>query len=92
MSDIQPMGSVAIHRVQEYSSNGSVRVDRDGVVPRENDRIDLSEEARHAADLVADNPIREGLVARVRAEIMNGEYESPEKLDAALDQLLLDLE
>jgi negative regulator of flagellin synthesis FlgM len=39
-----------------------------------------------------DRPIRADLVARVRREIAAGTYDTPEKLDAALERLLDRLE
>ncbi len=62
------------------------------------DQLDISPAAQEAARLAeaaevraagqADAPIRQDVVARVRAEIASGSYETPEKLDAALDSLL----
>jgi hypothetical protein len=40
----------------------------------------------------SESAIRAGLVARVRAEIAAGTYDTPEKWDAALDALLERLE
>lgn len=39
-----------------------------------------------------DRPIRTELVARVRREIAEGTYDTPEKFDKALDKLLRRLE
>ncbi len=41
--------------------------------------------------LVGLPPIREELVSRVRAEINEGCYETPEKLDIAIERLIEDL-
>jgi hypothetical protein len=41
---------------------------------------------------LTDPDIRHDLVARVRQEIAAGEYDTPEKLDRALDRLLNELE
>jgi hypothetical protein len=43
--------------------------------------------ARHAAA-----PIRRPLVARIRREIAEGTYDTPEKFEAALDRLLCRLD
>lgn len=49
------------------------------------DRLDISAEASRAADA---GEVRTDKVAALRAQIANGAYETPEKLDAALDRLL----
>lgn len=43
-------------------------------------------------DAREDRPIRTELVARVRAEIAAGTYDTPEKFEKALDKLLARLE
>ena len=52
------------------------------------DRVDISAAGEAAASAAEGSEIREDLVARVRSEIAAGTYETPEKLDAALDGLL----
>lgn len=54
------------------------------------DQLDISA-AGEAAAQAAENDIRSDLVTRVRNEIAAGTYETPEKLDAALDGLLNEL-
>lgn len=54
------------------------------------DQLDISP-AGEAAAQAAESGIRADLVARVRSEIAAGTYETPEKLDAALDGLLNEL-
>ncbi len=54
------------------------------------DQVDISP-AGEAAAQAAEGTVRADLVARVRSEIANGTYETPEKLDAALDGLLNEL-
>ena len=52
------------------------------------DELDISPAADAAAKAVEGGEIRADLVARVRSEIAAGTYETPDKLDAALDGLL----
>ena len=58
------------------------------------DQLDLSAEAQALSDIQAAAPaaetsgIRQDKVDSIRQAIANGSYESPEKLDAALDRLL----
>lgn len=56
------------------------------------DRVDLSDDALNISNLSAKGEIRADLVARVRSEIANGSYVTPDKIDAAIDALLADLE
>ena len=68
------------------------------------DQVDISPAAQEAAQLAeaaearaaerglkADAPVRSELVAQLRAQIESGTYETPEKIDAALDRLLDEL-
>jgi negative regulator of flagellin synthesis FlgM len=57
----------------------------------EPDQVDISEAARLASGVHELPPVREDLIARVRAAIAEGTYETPERLDVALDRLLDEL-
>ena len=52
----------------------------------------LEEETGVDTLAAADPEIRHDLVARVRREIAAGEYDTPEKMEEALDRLLMRLE
>lgn len=52
---------------------------------REPDRVELSPAARALAERAE---IRADLVIRVREEIVRGVYETPERLDGAIDAIL----
>ena len=52
------------------------------------DQLDISPAAEAAAQASEAGQVRSDLVARVRSEIASGTYETPDKLDAALDRLL----
>ncbi len=52
------------------------------------DQLDISPAAEAAIQAAEGGKIRPDLVARVRGDIASGTYETPEKLDAALDRLL----
>ncbi|MCH2114955.1 MAG: flagellar biosynthesis anti-sigma factor FlgM [Pirellulales bacterium] len=52
------------------------------------DRLDISPAAAAAAQAAETGLERADLVARVRQEIASGTYETPYKIDAALDRLL----
>ena len=55
------------------------------------DQLTLSPEALHASRVQDLPEIRADKVADIRAQIESGKYESPEKLDIALDRLLDEL-
>ena len=52
------------------------------------DRVEISPAAEAAIRATEAGDIRVDLVNRVRSEIADGTYETPEKLDAALDRML----
>lgn len=52
------------------------------------DQLDISAAASQAAATSDTGAIRADKVAEIRSQIASGTYETPEKLDAALDRLL----
>jgi negative regulator of flagellin synthesis FlgM len=52
------------------------------------DRVEISPAAEAAIRAAEGGQIRHDLVNRIRAQIADGTYETPEKLDAAVDRLL----
>ena len=76
----QPVASVAsTHREQAAAS------------PVAQDVIQISTAAKLAA-MVRDIPdVRSDLVARVKAEIQAGQYETPERIERAVEGLMADL-
>jgi negative regulator of flagellin synthesis FlgM len=52
------------------------------------DSVEISPAAEAAVQAAESGAIRQNLVDRVRAEIAAGTYETPAKLDMALDRLL----
>lgn len=54
------------------------------------DKVEISSTAVHL-DSLRRNDIRADKVAEIRAQIENGSYETPDKLDSAIDKLLDDL-
>ena len=51
------------------------------------DVVELSDAARRQVEAGADPPIREHLVARIRAEIAAGTYLTDDKIDKAVERL-----
>jgi hypothetical protein len=52
------------------------------------DLLEISPAAEAAVRAAESGAIRSDLVARIRTEIAAGSYETPDKLDAALERLL----
>lgn len=52
------------------------------------DTVEISPEARLASKIAAIPPVRSDLVARVRAEIKAGTYETEDKLNTAVDRMI----
>ncbi|MEM8738445.1 MAG: flagellar biosynthesis anti-sigma factor FlgM [Planctomycetota bacterium] len=93
MSDIAPLNNAS---AASYSFTG--RPERAASATPEatrgSDQVDFSESARalsRLADTPASPEFRQELVDKVRAEIEAGTYETPEKLDQAIDKLAEDL-
>ena len=59
--------------------------------PTTSDQLDISPAAQEAIRAAEAGDVRHDVVARIRQEIRNGTYETPEKLDQALDRLLDEL-
>jgi negative regulator of flagellin synthesis FlgM len=52
------------------------------------DRVDISAAAEAAIEAAESQGIRQDVVSRIRAQIASGTYETPDKLEAAVDRLL----
>jgi negative regulator of flagellin synthesis FlgM len=52
------------------------------------DQVDISAAAEAAMHAAESGEVRQGLVDQIRAQIAAGTYETPGKLDKALDRLL----
>ena len=81
-----------IHGVKgPHSSNRTQGPQSSKSTARPSDEVDISPAGQAAAQAAEGGEIRADLVARVRSEIAAGTYETPEKLDAALEGLLNEL-
>lgn len=69
-----------------------VKVDAEAAPGREADRVEVSQVASMLSKLKNLPEVRQDLVAKVRAELAAGTYDTEEKLDGALDALLDDIE
>ena len=59
--------------------------------PASGDQLEISAAAEAAIQAEEHGEIRHDIVARLKREIQQGTYETPEKLDQALDRLLDEL-
>ena len=90
MSDIAPLS-----RPNPAAYLANARVDRP--VPsaaqpqRGSDQLELSDAARLLSKAAAAPDVRHDLIARIQSEIAAGTYETPEKIDAAVEGLAEDL-
>jgi len=50
--------------------------------------VEVSTLARSLSRLNQDEPVRQDLIDRVRAEIEAGRYDTPDKVDAAVENIL----
>ncbi|MEQ8208626.1 MAG: flagellar biosynthesis anti-sigma factor FlgM [Lacipirellulaceae bacterium] len=90
---MQIFGTPNVHGPQNVKGPQGSRPasgDRPAAPSQQADSVDISPAASAAAN-AADGEIRADLVARVKNEIAAGTYETPEKLDTALDNFLNEL-
>ncbi|MFG0282795.1 MAG: flagellar biosynthesis anti-sigma factor FlgM [Phycisphaerales bacterium JB039] len=94
MSDVGPISplSAGPRTRAENDRPSRPEVDTARRPGRAADRLELSEKARLLASMRAPQPVRLDLVERIRAEIADDSYETPEKVIAAADALLADFE
>ena len=57
---------------------------------RGQDRVEVSALAQSLSRLNQEPPVRQELIDRVRAQIEAGTYDTPERVDAAIDNFLRD--
>jgi len=91
MSDIAPIGRPNLPAVNGHAAHGA-RVNGSAHAPtRGGDRVELSSAAQLLGKLRGLPEVRADLVARVRAQIDAGTYETDARIDAAVDALAEDL-
>lgn len=87
MADVAPVAGAGAHRlvpsVAGPSRAGPESVDRAPV----KDRVEVSAVARYLSMTREVPPIRAELVERIRSEIESGTYETPERIEAAIERM-----
>lgn len=90
MGDISSVGASPVGRVGGVEATPSRRaIEVESLAIRRGaDRVEVSELATYMSKLRQLPPVRQALIESVKAEIAAGTYDSPEKLDAALERML----
>lgn len=83
-------GPAATTTLREFVNDAAPRTAR-GVSPDGNDRIEISEWARFLSRLAELPDVRVEKVAQARKAIDRGDYETPDRLDHAINRLIEDL-
>ncbi len=92
MSDIPPVSrSASAYRPDATGARRSENAVVQPAASRGGDEVELSSRARLLSKLKDLPDVRQDLVDQVRSEIEAGTYETPEKVDAAVEALLQDL-
>lgn len=91
MTDIAPIGRP---NSAEYSSGirPMNNTQSDSQSTRSADRVELSEAAKIMSRLHEMPEVRTELVNRIREQIAAGTYDTPDKIEALLDELAFDLQ
>lgn len=97
MSELSPLTIGPASRAGRVGSLGSSRAgssesSRTPGRDRGEDRVEFSSHVQYLVELKKGGPVRMELVNRIREQIAEGTYETPEKLEQAIDELLSDLE
>jgi|TARA_R110000782_G_scaffold19140_3_gene52209 anti-sigma28 factor (negative regulator of flagellin synthesis) len=97
MSELSPLSNNSVNRTGRVgpgspARSGSSESSRVPGRDRGEDRVEFSSNVQYLVELKNGGPVRMELVNRIRAEIEQGSYETPEKLEAAIDELLSDLD
>lgn len=94
MSEVSPISSVSAGRAVGGSGapgREAASIIEASPIRRQNDQVEVSAVASYMNKLRQLPPVRQDLVESARTEIANGTYDTPEKFDAAMNELLNDI-
>jgi len=97
MSDISPINTSLANRVGRISTDPTIASNRSAEEvrgrggARPNDRVEFSRVSQYLNQLQSEPAPRADLINRVREEIQSGTYLTDDKLSAAADELLDDI-
>lgn len=89
MSDINPIARPQ-HTAYDSLSKPKQAAGESSTTARNQDRVELSNQARLLSKLKALPEVREGLVNSVKSQIEAGTYDTPERFDTAINAMLDD--
>lgn len=93
MTNIAPIGTGSVARaigVGQKSEAPAAKAEPLRI-QRGEDRVEMSDMAKYLSKLRQMPEVRDELVNRVRSELASGTYETPDKIDGAVDGLAEDL-
>ena len=90
MSEIRTINESASIRLSREANSPAREIETKPTVRRGDDRVEVSDVARLLNRLRGEE-FREDLVSRIRGEIESGSYETGDKIDAAVEAALDDL-
>lgn len=93
MSDITPISSGPLARIGPASGDrASSSVRAEASPPRRGtDQVEVSDMAYYMSQLRSLPPVRQDLIDQVRSQINSGTYDTPQKVDAAIEAMFDDL-
>jgi len=91
MSDISPVNGVSSPALTPLSRSAYSEPAATAGPIRGGDKVELSRAAQFISRLISKNDVREDKVEQVKAQLAAGTYETPEKVDAALEELMKDI-
>lgn len=91
MSDVTPINGTAATGLNRLNRPSQPHPVGEAGPARSADQVELSRAATYLSKLLNSPEVRHDLVDRVRQEIDSGSYETPEKVEALLDELIADL-
>lgn len=91
ISSIGPGSLGPIHRSNGHANHANGVARHDAAAERSSDRVELSDHARFLNRIRELPAVRTDKVESIRNAIENGQYETDDKLDVAIDRLLEDL-
>lgn len=95
MSDVSPLSSVSSGRTvggPNVPGRDAASIIEPSPVRRKADHVEVSEVATYLNKLRQLPAVRQDLVESIRAQIAADTYDTPEKFDAAIEELLNDLQ
>ena len=91
MSDISPVGRLEGLILERVGKVSRVATQKQDTPSRGRDNVELSDHALFLSRTRDLPDVRQDLVDHVKAQIEAGTYDTPDRLDAAIDNLLEDL-